>query len=274
MSPQKSTDLTPELAQRIESEKTYHEEFYRQHKVSPTVSFDLATSAERKPHNLYWAYYDTILHHFHGDIVNKKILVVGCGSGSIAMNLAKNNAKVDAFDVCEEAIAVCKRRAEFNGIDNVNFFVSSSEELELATDQYDAVVGEMILHHLDIPISIEKFHQLLRPGGLGVFAEWKVYAVIDRIRSLAVLRRLFPPGGKDGYATEHERKLSREDFRTIQNRFPNMRLDYRYCIRGKLDYFLGSHAGAKYEKWDFRLLRCFPFLSPFTDGVIIRFTKE
>lgn len=265
-------EIDEKIARRIESEKQYHKRHYTKTNASLPVNFALATSVRRKPHNLTWLMYDTVLDHFQRDLTGKRILVVGCGEGSTALNFAKSGFSVDAFDLSEEAIEVCKRRAAYNGIDGVNFFVSSCEELRLVEGRYDAVVGEMILHHIDIPTCIKQFHRLLKFGGAGVFAEWKVYPIIDHIRSLPLLNRLFPPGGVRKYATEFERKLSKEDLQIIKDRFPNTQLEYRYCIRGKIDYFSPSY-GDRSEKLDFFLLRTLPFLKYFTDGVVMRFTK-
>ena len=266
-------DVDEAVVRRIESEKQYHESHYKKADIPLRVAFDLSTTSQRRPHNLTWAYYETILDHFHRDIAGKRILVVGCGEGLTALNLAKKGALVDAFDLSEEAIAICRRRAEFNNVEGVNFFVSPCEELQLEGNRYDAVVGEMILHHVDIPTAMRQFHRLLKEGGLGVFMEWKVYPVFDHIRSNSVFRRLFPPGGVQKYATEYERKLSKGDFGVIQEFFPNMRLDYRYCMCGKIEYF-SPYLRARVEKLDFLLLRMLPFLKYFTDGVIVYFTKN
>lgn len=265
--------LDEAIARRIASEKQYHELHYKRAQTPLAVTFDLATEVRRKPYNLTWAYFDTILEHFQGDIAGKRFLVVGCGEGVTALNLARKGALVDAFDVSEEAIANCTRRAAFNAVKGLNFFVSSCEELQVSGGCYDAVVGEMILHHIDIPAAVRQFHRFLKVGGVGVFAEWKVYPVLDRIRSLPLLRRLFRPGGVEGYATEYERKLSNDDFSVIRNVFPNLRLDNRYCMRGKIDYFSPTF-GAKLQRLDYLLLRMLPVLKYFTDGVIISFTKQ
>jgi SAM-dependent methyltransferase len=257
---------------RIASERQYHERYYDNFKVQQDVSFDLATRSQRKPQNLVWVYYDTITNHFGGDLRNKKILVMGCGGGLVALNLAKSGAEVDAFDLSDKAVWLCKQRAEKFALENVKFFVASCEEAQLAAGTYDAVVGEMILHHVDIPTTIAKTREWLKPSGLGAFMEWKVYAGLDSVRSLPIFERLFPPGGVGGYATEYERKLSAADFRVIRDTFPGTRLEFRYCLSGKIDYFSPA-LGHRVERLDYWLLRHFPVIRPFTDAVIISFRK-
>jgi SAM-dependent methyltransferase len=261
------------VAQRIRSEKEYHEQYYRQRPPPLGVDFALADSPKRRPQNLTWAYYDTIVARLHGELRSKRILSVGCGTGLVAMNLAHMGARVDAFDLSETAVAVCEERARRQGVEGVRFFVSACEAADLPPDRYDAVVGEMVLHHVDIPLAARLFHKVLRPGGVGVFAEWKQYAFLDRIRSWKPFVKLFPPGGVQGYATEYERKLSRKDFEALRAWFPHIDFQYRYCLRGKVDYFRPA-LGARLERLDFLLLRCCPFLLPFTDAVIIAFEKK
>ncbi|HVA45533.1 MAG TPA: class I SAM-dependent methyltransferase [Pirellulales bacterium] len=266
------TELDPRLRERIDSERRYHDEHYRSTSEAVEISFDLATDRRRRPHNLSWAHYDTLLDYFAHNLAGKRILEVGCGTGNVALNLAKQGALVDACDVSEEAIAICRRRAEHHRLEGVNFRAVSMEDMELQEEGYDAVVGTMVLHHIDIPSAADKIFRLLKPRGLGVFAEWKEYPGLDRVRRAAVLRALFPPGGVEGYATEHERKLSPSDFKAIQARFPDVALEYRYCLCGKVQYFSPKWA-AKLEPLDYRLLCMLPALRWFTDGVVIKFTK-
>lgn len=265
--------IDPNVAARIAAEREYHEQHYAQEPGPTAVNFDLAESVERKPRNLTWAHYETVLEHFDRDLRGRRILVVGCGLGDVALNLARNGAAVDAFDVSPKAIDICRARAAACHLPQVRFFVSSCEELEAEPGSYDAVVGNMILHHIDLPTAMAQFDHLLRPGGLGAFAEWKEYAVVDRIRRWPIFRRLFPSGGADGYATADERKLNDQDFAVIRARFPDMRLQYRYVIRGKLDYFMPPR-GYWVEAVDYWLLQRLPWLRPFTDGVVVSFSKS
>lgn len=266
------TELNAPARERIDSERRYHDEHYRRAHVPLELSFDLATAEKRRPHNLTWAHYDAILEHFGHDIVGKRVLDIGCGTGQIALNIARQGARVDACDVSKEAIGICRRRAEHHALSNAHFYAAPFEEVELPLNHYDAVVGAMVLHHIDIPAAAERILGLLRPGGLGLFAEWKEYPIVDRIRRAAPLRRWFPPGGVEAYATEHERKLSARDFDSIRDYFPDITLDYRYWLCGKVQYFSPRWA-ARLEPFDYSLLRALPPLRYFTDGVVIKFTK-
>jgi 2-polyprenyl-3-methyl-5-hydroxy-6-metoxy-1,4-benzoquinol methylase len=261
------------LQRRIESERLYHDEHYRNLAVPIAVETDLATSQERRPHNLTWTYYDTIRACFGGNVAGKKILAIGCGAGLVSLNLAYQGAEIDAFDLSREAVALCRSRAEYLGLTHVKFMVSSFEDLDRPENSYDAVVGEMVLHHIDIPTAAERIFRLLKPGGHGVFSEWKAYAVVDAIRSRLLFRRWFPPGGVDGYATEYERKLTDGDFQIIRTRFPDLTLEVRYCLCGKVGYF-APRLASRLEKLDYRLLRSLSWLRPFTDGVVLHFTKR
>jgi SAM-dependent methyltransferase len=267
------TEPDPRLRERIDSERRYHEAMYRSASVPLELSFDLATERQRRPHNLIWAHYDAVLDHFANNLEGRQILEIGCGTGNVALNLAKQRAVVDACDVSEEAIAICRRRAQHNELSNVEFHAKSFEDVELPENYFDAVVGTMILHHIDIPAAADKIVRLLKPGGLGLFAEWKEYPIVDWVRRTAFLRDVFPPGGVQGYATEFERKLSRDDLDAIRRRFPDMTLAYRYCLCGKVQYFSPAWA-ARLEPLDYRMLKTLPALQRFTDGVVIKFTKR
>ncbi|HUY91144.1 MAG TPA: class I SAM-dependent methyltransferase [Pirellulales bacterium] len=262
-----------QLRERIDSERSYHDDYYRALQEPLAIPFDLANSTQRRPHNLTWAFYDAILEHFGRQLNGKRILEIGCGTGSVTLNLSRNGAYVDAFDVSEEAVAICMRRAAYNNEEKAKFLVSAMEDLDQPENYYDAVVGHMVLHHLDISAAMEKVYRYLKPGGLGVFAEWKEYAVVDRVRRTALLQWLFRPGGVTGYATEYERKLSRRDFQVIRRRFPNLTVECRYCLRGKVEYF-SPRIAAKLERFDCRLLQLLPCLNPFTDGAVLCVTKE
>jgi SAM-dependent methyltransferase len=266
------------VERRIEAERLYHEDYYRRRNVPLDVDFSLALAARRRPQNLTWTYYDTLVARLGGSVAGKKILMMGCGLGLTALNLAKQGATVSAFDVSPAAIDVCRRRADHAGLD-VRFFVAACEAVRHDPGQYDAVAGEMILHHVDIPLALRNAHRHLRKGGVGVFMEWKRHAlldpILDAVRSLAGMRKLLPAGGVQGYATAYERKLDSRDIRAIQAVFPDAAFEYRYCFRGKVDYF-SFPLGDRMEGLDYLLFRLIPrrLRRHASDAVVISFTRH
>jgi 2-polyprenyl-3-methyl-5-hydroxy-6-metoxy-1,4-benzoquinol methylase len=257
---------------RIESEIEFCNEVYRKQGTSLDVDFSLATSLERKGHNISWAYFDTVRNLFNGDLTGRRVLVCGCGVGLDALNLAKAGASVAAFDVSDEAIRICKERAAHHHLPNVDFFVAPFEELDLPHESFDAVMGSCVLHHVDIPSAIARVFDLLKPGGAGVFLEPKEVLFFEWVRSRRLFTKLFPPGGKYSYATEFERKLSRQDYAIIEARFPNIKYRYWHLLAGKMNYFSpGTYA--RIDKIDHYLVKALPFLRPFYDHVIMSFTK-
>jgi len=70
------------------------------------------------------------------------VLDVGCGSGCIAVSLAKNlpDANVTAIDVSGEAIELAKTNAETNGV-NINFYRTNILEEWTDSKTYDLIVS-------------------------------------------------------------------------------------------------------------------------------------
>jgi ubiquinone/menaquinone biosynthesis C-methylase UbiE len=265
------------VERRIEAERLYHEDYYRRRDAPLDVDFSLALAARRRPQNLTWTYYDTLVKRLGGSVAGKKILMMGCGLGLTALNLAKQGATVSAFDVSPAAIEVCRRRAARAGL-NIEFFVAACEAVCRAPGGYDAVAGEMILHHVDIPLALRAACQHLKPMGVGLFMEWKRHEVLDPVveglRSLRWFRKLLPAGGTQGYATPYERKLTAADLAEVRAVFPTAEFTYRYCFRGKIDYF-SFPVGDRIERLDYVLLRLMPawLRRKASDAVIIAVTK-
>lgn len=95
-----------------------------------------------------------------------KLLEVGCGTGTTALIHAPHVAHIRATDLSSQMIAIAKKKAADEGIDNVTFEQASIASLEAEDGAYDAILAMSILHLLeDRRGALEKLHRLLAPGG-------------------------------------------------------------------------------------------------------------
>ncbi len=125
------------------------------------------------------------------------ILDIGCGSGNIAIAIAKNlpGAKIISIDKDASAIEVAKENAEMNGVSgSVSFFQIDANEMESKfAKQFDLIVSNPPY------VSIRDFEELQ----LEVREYEPVYAVTDDSDGLTFYKiiagksqNLLKPGGK------------------------------------------------------------------------------
>ncbi len=100
----------------------------------------------------------------------KRVLEVGCGTGSMTTWLAKQvgmNGQVIAVDASEEQLEIARKAAEKSGFTNIEFIWSTIEALDLPDDFVDLAYSRLLLMHLMDPkrvlININKY---LKPGGV------------------------------------------------------------------------------------------------------------
>jgi 2-polyprenyl-3-methyl-5-hydroxy-6-metoxy-1,4-benzoquinol methylase len=97
-----------------------------------------------------------------------KVLDVGCGPGDvslIAADLVGETGRVLGIDGSVEALQLARSRAQEASLTQVSFL--AEDLLSLTLDQeYDAIVGRLILMHLPEPAAVVRHvAQHLRPGG-------------------------------------------------------------------------------------------------------------
>jgi len=96
-------------------------------------------------------------------------LDVGCGSGDVAMELARlvgPGGRVVGVDIDEIKLALAKDEADKLGISNLEFCSIDIRESP-QKPEYDLVYARFLLTHLSDPATTVKcFNQFLKPGGL------------------------------------------------------------------------------------------------------------
>jgi SAM-dependent methyltransferase len=97
-----------------------------------------------------------------------RVLEIGCGTGLFTAHFAATGAEILAVDISADLLALARQRR--GAMPNVRFQLAQFEELATA-EQFDAVIGSSVLHHLDIDLALRHAYRLLKPGGAGSFAE-------------------------------------------------------------------------------------------------------
>ncbi len=121
-------------------------------------------------------------------VKGKKILEIGCGLGTVAINFARAGAKkVTAVDLSGRSIALAKQHAEANALaGKIEFYQANAEELSkiLPVEEYDLIFSFGVIHHTPHPEKVLKeLQRFLNPNGqikIMVYYRyaWKVFWIL------------------------------------------------------------------------------------------------
>lgn len=208
-----------------------------------------------------------------GDVRGLSVLDYGCGHGMAAIVLARRGAIVAAFDLSPGYVAEAQERAHANGVD-IECVAADGEALPFASESFDAVWGNAILHHLDLPQAGRELHRVMKPGGIAVFCEpWGGNPL------LGFARRWLPYPNKD--RTPDERPLARRDLGPLREQFDAVEVE-GYQLFGMLRRAMGptlrtsrvSGRSSALDRLDRRLLQRIPALGNWCRYVVIELRKR
>jgi len=147
------------------------------------------------------------------NLKNKKILDLGCGIGDITVYFALQGAEVYGIDVSNKMINDAKNLAQkYNVEDSCTFTEGAAENLDFKDNYFDFVFGNGILHHANIPKTMEEIHRVLKKDGKALFIEPLTYnPIINIYRKIATKVR-----------SEGEKPLTLKDFKIIKKYFNRM----------------------------------------------------
>lgn len=97
------------------------------------------------------------------------IVEFGCGTGTTALKLAPDVARVVGSDISPEMIAIARDKAAAEGISNVEFLVAEPVAAPWGDASFDAALAFNLLHLIgQRQVALSDIHRVLKPGGLFV----------------------------------------------------------------------------------------------------------
>lgn len=120
-----------------------------------------------------------------------RVLDVGCGPGTITVDLARRvpDGVVVGIDAAEVVVADAESARAEAGVANARFAVGDVYALDEPDGTYDVVHAHQVLQHLSDPVrALTEMRRVLRPGGLlavrdsdyGAFVWWPLDPRLDR----------------------------------------------------------------------------------------------
>ena len=120
----------------------------------------------------------------------KKVLEVGCGIGTDAINFARAGADLTAVELSRESLELCQRRFDVFGL-KARLYQANAEELSnvVPREEYDLVYSFGVIHHTPNPRrAIEELMKYLGPDSelrLMLYAKmsWKNFLIaLERVQ--------------------------------------------------------------------------------------------
>ncbi|MEK7275432.1 MAG: class I SAM-dependent methyltransferase, partial [Candidatus Desantisbacteria bacterium] len=110
-----------------------------------------------------------------------RVLEIGCGTGAYTLKFAQTGAMMFATDISEELLTH-RAAQEFQSMEmlplskgsrilNPAFALCQAEKLPFKDMSFDAVVGNAVLHHLDLPLALQEIKRVMVHKGRFAFTE-------------------------------------------------------------------------------------------------------
>lgn len=209
------------------------------------------------------------VYYLIGDVRGRVVLDFGCGDGCNTALLAARGCRIWALDLSPDLLEQAARRAVRDHVrDSVHFLCGSAHAIPLPDASVDLVVGNVVLHHLDIAAASREVHRVLRPGGRAIFRE-----PIRQSRLLRALRPLIPY--RQPNVSPYERPLLRSEIDAFSRSFERLRQREFMLPFVRLGRLLGASKGfdARLVALDGRLLASHPWLRAYATVTVFELRK-
>ena len=136
-------------------------EFDREHELGTREFFD---AIERHRYTEYAPWMPRVMGF--DKFPNARLLEIGCGMGTDLLQFARGGARCTGVDLTPRSVEITRHRFALYGMSG-DFMISDGEHLPFATESFDMVYSNGVLHHTpDTAGAIREVHRVLRPGGV------------------------------------------------------------------------------------------------------------
>jgi 2-polyprenyl-3-methyl-5-hydroxy-6-metoxy-1,4-benzoquinol methylase len=196
-----------------------------------------------------------------GNLRGKEVLDYGCGHGMASVVMAKQGARVTAFDLAPAYLREARQRALANKA-SIRLVQVNGEQLPFPDESFDRIWGNAILHHLNLEVAGRELRRVLRPSGFAVFCEpWGENPFLNWARRKA------PYPGKQ--RTADEEPLRHRDLAALQKAFTKVEIKgYQLFSMIRRVVKPGRFVRAL-DRGDDWLLRCCPSLQRFCRYMVL-----
>ena len=129
----------------------------------------------------WWELFETLV--AEGDLLGRRVLDVGCGTGRFAAALAERGARVWGVDSSPEMLAQARRAAD----GGVGFKRAEAEDLPFKDAWFERALLVLVIHLVDRSRALAEVARVLAPGGRAVIATF-----VDEHFDGFWLNRVFP----------------------------------------------------------------------------------
>ncbi|MHA1291717.1 MAG: class I SAM-dependent methyltransferase [Promethearchaeota archaeon] len=166
----------------------------------------------RSKSSIFYKNNKEVLEYFNKALegMSGRILVLGCGVSDITNFLNKGFKEVIGIDISPKSIEKVNEKIKATGLEQrAKAFIMDAHNLQFGNGYFDIVIGNSILHHLDIEKATSEINRVVKNDGKILFVEpLGLNPIINWYRKRTPEIR-----------TESEHPLKPRDFKIIQKYF-------------------------------------------------------